>query len=201
MATQPYMEEPVTSSGNTEEVDAVEEFHDAPTPRRWYLGSDMGKKLVGVVILVLIAAAAWYVYHRRATQVGDGSVRFDDTSALTDEAKSTPSESSSIVTTPSDTTKRNIVQPTTNVQPPITGSVTSAVAPIATPAATAPATDSISANPTNGMAFTGSGKYQVYRQGNLTWRVDTETGRTCILFATMEEWRKPIVYQHGCNNS
>ncbi len=51
------------------------------------------------------------------------------------------------------------------------------------------------------MAFSGSGKFQVYRQGNLTWRVDTESGHTCILFATMEEWQKPIVYQHGCSNS
>ncbi len=203
MATQPYTEEPLPESNNTEDVGAVEEFHDAPTSRRWYLGSDMGKKLIGVVIVVLIAAAAWYAYHRRTTQMGDGSVRFDDTSALTDESNSTPSSSSSIVTTPSDTSKRNIVQPTTNVQPPMTGSVTSAAAPVtsAAPAATAPATDTISANPTNGMAFTGNGKYQVYRQGNLTWRLDTETGRTCILFATMEEWRKPIVYQHGCNNS
>jgi len=197
MATQPYTEEPVLESGDSKETLAADEFHDTPTPRRWYLGSDMGKKLVGIIIIVLIAAAAWYAYRRHASQVGDGSIRFDDTSALTDESKPAPSDSSSIVTTPSDTTKRNIVQPTTNVQSPMTSSITSAVAP----AATAPATDSISANPTNGMAFTGSGKYQVYRQGNLTWRVDTETGRTCILFATMEEWRKPIVYQHGCNNS
>ncbi|MEZ2345613.1 hypothetical protein [Terriglobus sp. RCC_193] len=190
MAMQPYTEEPVLESGNSEEMAAADDFHDAPPPRRWYLGSDMGKKLVGVIIVVLIAAAAWYAYRRHASQIGDGSIRFDDTTALTDESKSA---SSSIVTTPTDTTKRNIVQPTTNVQPPMAGGVTSM--------ATAPATDSISANPTNGMAFTGSGKYQVYRQGNLTWRVDTETGRTCILFATMEEWRKPIVYQHGCNNS
>ncbi|SDF35796.1 hypothetical protein [Terriglobus roseus] len=196
MATQPYTEEPVLEHGDSEEMTAVEEFHEAPTPRRWYLGSDMGKKLVGVIVLVLIAAGAWYAYHRRASQVGDGAIKFEDTSALTDESKPTTSESSSIVTTPSDTSKRNIVQPTTNVQPPMTGTVAAAA-----PTAATPATDSISANPTNGMAFTGSGKYQVYRQGNLTWRVDTETGRTCILFATMEEWRKPIVYQHGCNNS
>jgi cytoskeletal protein RodZ len=153
----------------------------------------MSKRLVGVIVVILIAAGAWYVYRRHATQAGDGSIKFDDTSALTDESKSASSSSSSITTTPSDTSKRNIVLPTTDVQPPMSGSVAASAA--------APATDSISANPTNGMAFTGSGKYQVYRQGNLTWRVDTETGRTCILFATMEEWRKPIVYQHGCNNS
>ena len=186
---QPYTEEPVLES-NSEEIAPIDNFPDAPPSRQWYLGSDMGKKLVGIIVVVLIAAAAWYAYRRHTTQAGDGSIKFDDTSALTDESKPA---SSGIVTTPSDTSKPNIVQPTTNVQPPLSGTISTTSA--------APATDSISANPTNGMAFTGSGKYQVYRQGNLTWRVDTETGRTCILFATMEEWRKPIVYQHGCNNS
>ena len=63
-----------------------------------------------------------------------------------------------------------------------------------------PATDSIPPNPAEGTKFAGSGKYQIYRQGNLTWRLDTDTGHTCILFATEEEWRKPIVYTHGCNS-
>jgi len=66
---------------------------------------------------------------------------------------------------------------------------------------TAPATDSITPNPANGMAFAGTGRFQVYRQGNLTWRVNTDNGSTCILFATNEEWRKPVVYSHGCGNS
>jgi hypothetical protein len=61
-----------------------------------------------------------------------------------------------------------------------------------------PATDSVPPNPTNGARFTGSGAYQWYRQGNLTWRVDTVSGGSCIAFATLEEWRKQIVYSHGC---
>jgi hypothetical protein len=62
------------------------------------------------------------------------------------------------------------------------------------------ATDTISPNPPNGMAFAGSGRFQVYRQGSLTWRIDTDTGQTCILFATNAEWRKPQVYRHGCRS-
>jgi hypothetical protein len=61
-----------------------------------------------------------------------------------------------------------------------------------------PSTDTISPNPPNGMMFSGTGKYQLYRQGNLTWRMNTETGETCILFATDEEWQKPKVYRAGC---
>jgi hypothetical protein len=51
------------------------------------------------------------------------------------------------------------------------------------------------------MKFGGGGVYQWYRQGNLTWRINTQTGASCIVYATMEEWRKPIVMQHGCGNT
>ncbi len=64
-----------------------------------------------------------------------------------------------------------------------------------------PATDSVSPNPPNGMTFAGKGTYQWYRQGNLTWRVDTTSGRSCIIYATMEEWRKRIVLSHGCGSN
>ena len=61
-----------------------------------------------------------------------------------------------------------------------------------------PVSDTIPPNPPNGMVFSGSGPFQLYRQGNLTWRVDTGSGRSCILFATDAEWRKPRVYRQGC---
>jgi len=62
-------------------------------------------------------------------------------------------------------------------------------------------TDSQSANAPNGMRFGGTGTYQWYRQGNLTWRIDTASGRSCIIYATLEEWRKQIVYSHGCGRN
>jgi hypothetical protein len=58
--------------------------------------------------------------------------------------------------------------------------------------------DTISPNPPNGMVFSGSGHYQLYRQGDLTWRVNTDTGQACILFATDAEWKKAKVYRNGC---
>ena len=64
-----------------------------------------------------------------------------------------------------------------------------------------PKTDTLAPNPSNGQAFGGTGKFQVYRQGNITWRVNTESGESCILLATQEEWRKSIVYSHGCNDN
>ena len=73
---------------------------------------------------------------------------------------------------------------------------------VATPTPSAlPVSDTVSPNPPNGLAFGGTGKFQWYRQGNLTWRVNTASGSTCIAFATMDEWQKPIVYSHGCGNA
>lgn len=76
---------------------------------------------------------------------------------------------------------------------------------VAPPASTTdpslPVSDTISPNPPNHAAFGGTGKFMWYRQGNLTWRVNTASGSTCIAFATMEEWQKQIVYNHGCGNA
>ena len=64
-----------------------------------------------------------------------------------------------------------------------------------------PTRDTESANSPNGMRFAGTGSFQWYRQGNITWRIDTTTGRSCIIYATMEEWRKDIVMSHGCGRT
>jgi cytoskeletal protein RodZ len=64
-----------------------------------------------------------------------------------------------------------------------------------------PRTDSQPPVPPNGEAYRGTGVYELYRQGNLTYRMDTATGRTCVAFATMEEWRKPVVMRNGCGRT
>jgi hypothetical protein len=87
-----------------------------------------------------------------------------------------------------------------------------ATAPYAAPAAQAPVatntyaggagslpvSDSQSPNALNNLRFGGSGHYEWYRQGNITYRVDPATGASCVAFATLEEWKKQIVYSHGC---
>src|ERR1700722_6308963 len=44
-----------------------------------------------------------------------------------------------------------------------------------------------------GWHFPVPGTISIYRQGNLTWRLNTDTEQTCILFATDEEWKKAKV--------
>ncbi len=67
-----------------------------------------------------------------------------------------------------------------------------------TPYAPSYATDSQPANAPNDVRFGASGIFQWYRQGNLTYRVNTRTGSSCVAYATLEEWRKPYVTHHRC---
>jgi hypothetical protein len=63
-----------------------------------------------------------------------------------------------------------------------------------------PASESLPRTPHNGIVAAGPGKFQLYRQGDLTFRLNTESGQACILFATDAQWRKPTVYDHGCGS-
>ena len=63
----------------------------------------------------------------------------------------------------------------------------------------APSTDSLPAQPAEGEKFGTGGRFQLYRQGDMTWRLNVETGESCILLATDEEWHKERVYRSGCN--
>jgi hypothetical protein len=65
----------------------------------------------------------------------------------------------------------------------------------------APTHDSQGPNAPNGMRFSGSGSYQWYRQGDLTYRVDTTTGKSCIIYATRRQWRDPLVFNNGCGRT
>ncbi|SEC48141.1 hypothetical protein [Terriglobus roseus] len=136
----------------------------------------MGKRIFGIVVVLLALYLGYYAYQRHlATQAADGAIKIDDTGA--DTVKDDPTPTAEQTPAPAQKPRAAIEnRPTT-------------------------ATDSIQPNPPNGAAFTGTGKFQVYRQGNLTWRVNTETGANCILFATMEEWKKPVVYNHACGNN
>src|SRR5215470_7474038 len=168
----------------------------------------MGKRVLVIVLLALLglfAYAGYTSYDARRAGVS-GQVFAGDRARLKgDNARS----SSSGLATPDSVTKQE-TEPI--VYPPAVAQGATAPAASTSPELTprqvtqtlqaapteAPANDTISPHPPNGMVFSGSGRYQVYRQGNITWRLDTETGRSCVLFATDEEWKKPRVYKAGC---
>lgn len=144
-----------------------------------------------ILVIVLLAALALFAY------AGYGFYDAQRT-GVTGQVFSGDSSTETIVYPPA----TQPGAPTTQMRPSTAASAAGGaqVGVVAMPAQP-PARDTISPNPPNGTIFAGSGRYQLYRQGNITWRLDTETGRSCILFATDEEWRKPRVYRAGCGST
>lgn len=162
----------------------------------------MGRRVVLIGFIVILVMLAYIGYHtyddKRAGAKGDVFSRdtsIEKVEGRTDTKREQPSEQESIVypqATPAQAAAASAAQ---------TAGATQTTQSTQPAPATAPTIDTISANPPNGMVFSGSGRYQLYRQGNITWRLDTDTGRTCILFATEEEWKKPQVYRAGCGRA
>jgi hypothetical protein len=72
--------------------------------------------------------------------------------------------------------------------------------PVLGPGGPIPQGDSLSRSAPNGVGFAGTGKYMWYREGDITWRVNSDTGASCIAFATMQQWANPLVYDRGCDS-
>jgi hypothetical protein len=66
------------------------------------------------------------------------------------------------------------------------------------PASDAPKSDSMPVQPPAGKAYAGSGHLELYRQGNITYQYNTDSGETCVMYASLREWRNPIVYRNAC---
>jgi hypothetical protein len=45
------------------------------------------------------------------------------------------------------------------------------------------------------------GRYQIYRNGFRTWRLDSSTGNTCILLTTEADWKTPEAMASACNSA
>jgi len=154
-----------------------------------------------LAVIALVAGGRWLYTHTGGRAVStSGDVFPRDTSADSQDAKNdadptTPSKTESTPAAPAQATVDTLLAPIPAVTPapqPISAAKSIAGLPVA---------DSIPRDPPNGMAFGGSGKYQWYRQGDITWRIDTISGTACIDFATMEQWARPVVYSHGCHLS
>jgi len=143
------------------------------------------KRIVGLlaVVAVIVLGVAWQRHRARMRALNSGEVYVREQPS--GPAKPLP---------PTSQSPENEIATTATPQP-------APPAPAAQPApeiAPAPSSDSIPRNPPNGLAFAGSGKFQLYRQGDITWRLNTQTGETCILFATDAQWHLHRVYQAGC---
>ncbi|MGA8222400.1 MAG: hypothetical protein WB780_12155 [Candidatus Acidiferrales bacterium] len=43
------------------------------------------------------------------------------------------------------------------------------------------------------------GRYQLYREGVRTWRLDTATGRSCLLLTSEADWKNPDSLSASCD--
>ena len=165
-------------------------------------------RIVIIILLVLLVIGGWAIYqhHEQTIAFGNGTVTSQDSSSSdrsTDANLDGKPEASHDPTTDS----QGIGSGRSTNQPPATSSSMASTSTLQTSSGTVasnsviPVADSQTANAPDLSHFAGSGQYQWYRQGDLTWRIDTGTGATCIDFATMEEWKKPIVYRNGCHKS
>jgi cytoskeletal protein RodZ len=170
----------------------------------------MGRRILIILLLLILAAFAYVGYTsydaKRAEATGEVFSRDSSNSPATKIEPETRTTDTPELRPPP---QQTVVSPTTAPVPDTAAQTISTPAlPTAPEAANtsavaardANAADTISPNPPNGMVFSGTGHYQLYRQGNLTWRVNTDTGQTCILFATDAEWKKSRVYRNGCKN-
>jgi hypothetical protein len=161
----------------------------------------MARRILLIAAIVIVAGFLYlgYTSYDAGRAVSNGTVYSNDPPS--GKTKTSKSVDSSEDKAPSQT----IVYPAANQTPAATVPNDQTTQPGAqgtgAPANGAPASDTISPNPPNGMTFSGTGRYQLYRQGDITWRLDTNTGQSCVLFATDEQWKKPRVYRAGCGKS
>jgi hypothetical protein len=177
---QPYVEVPYVPE-------------EAPPERREKRMSFKKPMLVPVLILVMAIIAGYYAYQMYK------SSHSDDTSLVAESGTVTTSTPSTTSTTPA-TPVVSTTDPSTTNPPTVDASTQPALVARGTTSlpGDVPVSDSEPGMPPNGKAYTGSGHLELYREGNLTYQYNTDTGATCILYASLEEWRKPIVYRNSC---
>jgi hypothetical protein len=144
-------------------------------------------RMVAIVVVVIVGTV-WYVHWSKNRALNSGDVFVRDQAG--DKAK---------LETPA-TTPARPAQPQEVADNGAEGAGASSRLQSQEPVATLPASDTISRNPPNGLIVAGAGRFQLYRQGDITWRMDTSTGAACVLFATEAQWRKTLVYEHGCGS-
>lgn len=182
---------------------------------------DGAKRIVVIIAVAAVAALGVFWYWQRSKQraLGSGNVYVKSETADQTVASSAPPPSgdSTQTATPAPTdeasnpdSKQPAAKPSAGIEKAVhAAQVAPAPQQPASPppmtqprgALEVPTSDTIPRNPPSGLIFAGAGKYQLYRQGDITWRLDTDTGRACIIFATDAQWSRNRVYDQGCGAS
>jgi hypothetical protein len=140
-----------------------------------------------LIVAVVIAGVVGYVHWSRNRAMNSGEVHVRQQPAET--AKSAAPEGDSA---------NQPAQQTGQSSTPEVAQADQSPPPAQSGVYTLPATETLSRNPPDRTILAGTGRFELYRQGDITWRMDTATGKACVLLATEAMWRKPLVYDHGC---
>ena len=176
-----------------------------------------------VAIFLLVAGLAlcifWYVQRAKTRALNSGDVYVREqpgenpkplpasppasTAPATPAPAATPAPSPSVSTTSAPAPKPSAAAVATPVPaPPVPATIKPAApAPSRQTNLKVPSPDSIPRDAPNGALYAAAGKYQLYRQGDLTWRLNTDTGWACVIFATDTQWSRPRVWREGCRSS
>ena len=180
------------------------------------------RRIVGILLLVagIALCVFWYVQRAKTRALNSGDVYVREqpgenpkplppsapasTVAPTTPSPASPAPSPSVTTTsPAVPAPKPSAAITPSATPTPTVATTKPAAPASSRQATVrlPTADSIPREAPNGALYAAAGKYQLYRQGDLTWRLDTDTGWACVIFATDTQWSKPRVWREGCRSN
>jgi hypothetical protein len=139
-----------------------------------------------LVATALIIAALWFVHWSRTRALNSGEVYVREQGP---DNSTTPPPSGSVAS-----------QPAPPQELADSGAGSSSAASSNDGVASLPSSQPLSRTPQNGIVTAGSGKYELFRQGDITYRLNTQNGQSCVLFATTAQWSKTLVYEHGCNS-
>jgi len=139
----------------------------------------------GLVVFVLVAYLILVMYQRSHASEGTVTITEGDTSVLS--ASNNP---------PSKSPNNSVTSSSADTQ--MTAPSSSQSLSTVEAATDAPTADSRPAVPPDGKAYSGSGHLELYREGNITYQYNTDTGASCVMYASLREWRNPLVYRHSC---
>lgn len=145
-----------------------------------------------LVASAIIIGGVWFMHWSRTRALNSGDVHVRETAEnKTPKPENTETATATQPTPPQDMSA-NRIEPG-NTQPDQSATQQDGVANV-------PTAQPITRTPQAEIVNVAGGKFQLYRQGDITFRLNTETGQACVLFATEAQWSKTVVYEHGCRN-
>jgi hypothetical protein len=147
-----------------------------------------------LVAAAIILGAIWFSHWSKTRALNNGAVHMGDQAqdaAPNSVASETPPANPALATPPEKSSPQ---------QETPSASSAALIPQHPGPIAEQPAANALSPHPPSGFVTPATQKFALYRQGDLTYRLNTQSGQACVLFASEDLWRKPLVYQHGCGN-